>query len=127
MQPPRPYPAAHLRQFVRANSRQKPGESNSASPIESLPGPELVTQERERYLFMCSAPSTVFAIDQTGLVRVKFQPHLGQPTGDRVPHEAGLAFAAAVDHHVIAVTLESDSGELPFHPHVERVVHEEIR
>src|SRR4051794_32242776 len=105
MQPPRPYPAAHLRQFVRSDSRQKPGEDNSVFPIESLPGSELVTQERERYLFIRSAPSTVLAIDETGLVRVKFQPNLGQPAGDRLPHQAGLAFAATVDHHVIAVTL----------------------
>ena len=42
------------------------------------------------------------------------------------PQLAGLVLAVAVRNNVIRVTLERAAGELPVHPRVERVVHEQV-
>ena len=55
-----------------------------------------------------------------------FQPDVGEPTPDRLPHEAGLAFGHAVGHHVITEPFEPDGREVPAHPGVEGVVHEQV-
>ena len=46
---------------------------------------------------------------------------------ERRQHLTGLPLADAVHDHVIGVALEFDSRELPGHPHIERVVHEQVR
>ena len=55
------------------------------------------------------------------------QPDLAHPLLERGQHMAGLMLGGAVDYCVIHVALESDVQELPGHPHVERVVQEQVR
>ena len=40
---------------------------------------------------------------------------------------SGLGVAGAVHHRIIDVALEGDARELPGHPHIERVVQEQVR
>jgi hypothetical protein len=47
---------------------------------------------------------------------MKLQPDLSEPTRDRVPHTAGLAFADAMDHRIVRKALELHGRELPGHP-----------
>jgi hypothetical protein len=55
------------------------------------------------------------------------QPYFAHPFLERGQHFAGLLLAGAVDHRVIHVPLESDARERPGHPHVERIVQEQVR
>lgn len=90
------------------------------------PGPEGVPQERELLVLMRARAFDVLAVHQPGLDRVQLQPTLGQPGRAPGPDQLRLGFAAAVHHHVIAVPFERDSRIVPGHPHVERVMHEEV-
>jgi len=58
---------------------------------------------------------------------VQRQPDLIHPLLQRGQHLVRLGFADAVHDRVIHVPLEADVGELPRHPHIERVVQEQIR
>ena len=72
------------------------------------------------------SPIAVLAVDNSGLVRVKLQPDLHHSLADRVPQHFRLLLADAVHHPVIHIPLERDVRKRPGHPHVERVVEEEV-
>ena len=57
---------------------------------------------------------------------MELQPDLDEPDGDRIPHEAGLAFADAVDHRVVCKMLELDGRELSDHPGIEPIVQKQV-
>src|SRR5664280_779330 len=75
-----------------------------------------IPAERERHLLVLLAPSAVLAVYDLGLVRVWLQPDIDQPTTDRLPHLAGLAFGHAMDHHIVREPLELDTRIFPGHP-----------
>ena len=124
-----PVPGADLRSHglhrVPADRRQE-RHGMLAVPVFGQPGPELIPQERERRDLMIAAPVSVLAVDDPGLARMQFQADFGQAGSDRIPHLAGLLLAGAVHHRVIAVPLEPDAREIPRHPGVERVMHEQV-
>jgi hypothetical protein len=90
------------------------------------PGPELIPQERKRCDLMIVTPVVVLAVDDPGLARMQFQAHFREAPSDGVPHVAGLPFAGAVHHRVIAIPLEPDAREFPGYPGVERIMHEQV-
>jgi hypothetical protein len=49
-----------------------------------------------------------------------------EPPSDGSPQRPGLLLGAAVRNDVIRVTLERAARELPVHPHIERIVHEQV-
>ena len=49
-----------------------------------------------------------------------------EPLGDGGPQLPGLVLGVAVRNSVIRVALERAAGEFPVHPHIERVMHEQI-
>src|SRR6266487_2784773 len=55
------------------------------------------------------------------------QPDLFHPAPDRFHHFHGLALAGAMHDRVIHVTFESHARKFPGHPHIERIVEEQIR
>src|SRR5664280_3607346 len=57
---------------------------------------------------------------------MKFQPDIGEPTTDRLPHFAGLALGHAVDHRIVCEPLELDTRIFSGHPGVEAVVQEDV-
>lgn len=122
---PGPDFSAHRFLRVRADRRQKRHEM-PAVPVLGQSRPEFVTQERKRRNFMIATPISVLAVDDERLVRMQHQPHLLQAGRDRIPHMAGLHLAAAVHHRIVAVALKPDSRKLPDHPHIKRIVHEQV-
>ena len=57
---------------------------------------------------------------------MKLQPDLDKPTRDRLPHEAGLAFADAMDHRIVREALELDGGMLLGHPRIEAIMQKQV-
>ena len=84
--------------------------------VVGLPGTECVPTERERHLLVLQGPSAVLAVHNPRLVGMQFQPDLSEPTTDRLPHLAGLAFGHAVDHRIVCEPLELDARIFPGHP-----------
>jgi hypothetical protein len=124
-QVPRADLGAHRLDRVRADRGQERHEM-LAVPVLGQPRPELIAQERELDVLVGARAVRVLAVHDARLVRMQLQTDLRQTISDRIPHVAGLALAAAVDHHVIAVALEPHGRILPGHPGVERVMHEQV-
>jgi hypothetical protein len=57
---------------------------------------------------------------------MELQPDLDEPTCDRLPHKAGLAFAHTMDHRIVREALELDGRESPRHPGIEPVVQKQV-
>ena len=70
---------------------------------------------------------TVFAVDDPRLVRVQLESNLVHPRGDLVEHVLCLTRRLAVHDRVVGVALERTAREVPGHPDIERVVHEQVR
>jgi hypothetical protein len=49
-----------------------------------------------------------------------------EPLSDGGPQHPGLILAVAVRNDVIRIALERAARELPVHPRIERVVHEQV-
>ena len=64
----------------------------------------------------------VLAVDDPRLVGMHEQPDLGEPTTDRVLHQAGLTLGHAVNDNIVCEAFEPDGRVLPSHPHVEAVM-----
>src|ERR1051326_4746537 len=126
MQPPGRCLAAHVGQLPCSHGRQEPCEGLLPFPIEGLSGAERVPAERERHQLVLLASSTIFAVHDLRLVRMKFQSDLNQPTTYCVPHIAGLAFSHTVDHHIVREPFELNARELPSHPEVKAVMKENV-
>jgi hypothetical protein len=53
-----------------------------------------------------ASPVAGLALNNSGLVRVKFQPDLDHPLADRVPQHFSLLLARAVHHRIIQIPFE---------------------
>jgi hypothetical protein len=106
--------------------RWKEVDEYHATPVPCLPGPKRVPKEREPNVLMRTAPVGVLAVHDARLVQIQFQTDLRQPLDDRAEHDLRLLSASTVQDLIIRVTLERDVREFPDHPHIERVVEEEI-
>jgi hypothetical protein len=72
-------------------------------------------------------PVAVLAVHDLRLVRMQFQPDLGHPGPQSVQDCLGLLQRPAVDHRIVGIPLERTARELQAHPHVERMMQEQIR
>jgi len=57
---------------------------------------------------------------------VQFEAQGPEPLGNRDPQTAGSFLGIAVRDNIICITLKWAARELPVHPLVKRVVHEEV-
>ena len=62
---------------------------------------------------MKAAPVTVLTVHDLRLSGMEFQPDIGEPTTDRVPHEAGLPLGHTMDHRIVCEALEGEPREFP--------------
>ena len=68
----------------------------------------------------------VFAVHDLRLVGVQLESQGPEPFSECGPQMPGLVLGVAVDHCIIRVTFERTARELPIHPSVERIVHEQV-
>src|SRR6202035_3314229 len=80
------------------------------------PRPELVAEEREAGVLVLAPTVVVFAIDDPRFLRVKPEPQLLKPLGDRGKHILGLPPALAMHDRIVGITLKRARRELPAHP-----------
>src|SRR5260370_25572404 len=57
---------------------------------------------------------------------MKFQTELCQPAPDGLQSCSRLRFAPAMDDYIVSETLEVDGRKRPRHPHVERIMQEQV-
>src|SRR5260221_5250243 len=57
---------------------------------------------------------------------MKFQTALCQPAPDGLQYCSRLRFAPAMDDYIVSETLEVDGRKRPRHPHVERIMQEQV-
>jgi hypothetical protein len=57
---------------------------------------------------------------------MKLEAQGPEPLGDLHPKNPGLVLAVAVSNNVISKTLKRTVGELPVHPFIKCVMHEQI-
>ena len=88
--------------------------------------PEGVAEEIEAGALVTSSALRVFAVHDLRLLRVQLETHHPKPRGDGGPQRVGPFLSVAMGDDVIRVTLERAVRELPVHPTVERVVHEQV-
>jgi hypothetical protein len=69
----------------------------------------------------------VLAVDDPRLVGVKPQAHLPHPRGDPGQHALCLPPALAMHDNIIGIALKRAARMIPGHPHIERVVQEQVR
>src|ERR1022692_3445030 len=118
-QPPRSRQTDH--HTASTNTKVPPEHPGGTFPHSPRPH-----RQRRRHHHAESPRTVVLAVDDPGFLRVQGQPYLSHPFRDRRQHVPCLALADAVDHRVVDVALEPDSGELPRHPGIERIVQEQV-
>src|SRR5262249_26997017 len=101
-----------------------------ASEIASWPlgkaAPEGVAEEVEAGVLEVSPAVRVLAVHDLRLHGGQLKTQGPEPLSDGGPQHPGLLLGVAVRNNVIRVTLERAARELPVHPRVERIVHEQI-
>src|SRR3954453_1014892 len=97
------------------------------SVVLGPPRPKRVAQEVELDVLVLALPVTILAVDDLGLLRMKFQTAFRQARPDRLQQLLRLSLALGVDDHIIRIALELDTRVVPPHPVIERVMQKEIR
>src|SRR3954451_15753277 len=95
------------------------------SVVLGPPRPKRVAQEVEPDVLVLALPVTILAVDDLGLLRMKFQTALRQALPDRLQQLLRLSLALGVDDHIIRIALELDTRAVPPHPVIERVMQKE--
>jgi hypothetical protein len=72
-------------------------------------------------------PPLVLAVHDLRLVGMQPQPDLFHPVPDRLDQLPGLTLSDAMHDRVVGIALEADGWILPRQPHIERIVHEQVR
>ena len=85
-----------------------------------------MTQEGEAGVLVVPPARAVFAVDDRRLVRVEPQAHLLHPLGNSSEHPVGLDLVRTVHDRVVGIALPRTTRELPGHPAVERIMHEQV-
>ena len=89
--------------------------------------PEGVPEEGERGVLVLFPAPTVLAVDDPRLLRVEREPDLAHPLSDPVQQVLRLTMRGAVHDRIVGIALKRAARELPGHPGIERVVHEQVR
>ena len=110
---------------VGADSRREAHEQ--ASGATGHAAPEGVAKEVETGVLRVSSLATrVFALRDLRLLGVQLETKGREPVGDKVPKVTGLSLGVAVDNDVVRVAFEQTPRMPPGHPHIERVMHEQV-
>src|SRR5206468_4948584 len=73
------------------------------------PRPKRVAQEVELDVLVLALPVAILAVDDPGLLRMKFQTAFRQARPDRLQQLLRLSLALGVDDHIIRIALELDT------------------
>src|SRR3954451_18886526 len=95
--------------------------------LRAPPCPEGVPEEGKGGVLVLRPAPTVLAVHDPRLLRVKPKPDLAHPRGDPGKHILGLPPALAVHDSIVGIALTRAAREVPGHPRVERVMHEQVR
>ena len=83
-------------------------------------------QERKRREPVGEPAVAVLAVHHFRLVGMQPQPDLFHPVPDRGHQISGLALGHTMHDDIVGITLKPNRRVLPDHPHVERVMHEQV-
>ncbi len=83
-------------------------------------------RKSNRSLLYGSAAIRILAVHDARLVRMYLQTTVRQPLGDSISNKLSLLLGLAVNNHIIAIAFELQVGKSLPHPHVERVMQEEV-
>ena len=86
-----------------------------------------MAQKVELLFWIIASSISIPAINDLGLLRIEFQLAFRKPPLKLVQQLASLLLAAAVDDGIVRITLEWRCRKLALHPHIERIVQEQIR
>src|SRR5262249_41051237 len=113
------------RRGLRTDGRE---EAHKALPLAILGQTRLegVPQEVERHVRIFSGPALSLAVDNPSLHWMKLQTALLKAPTDSLQHLTRFLLRPTMDDGIVRVPLESDAGEVPLHPDIERVVQKEI-
>src|SRR5271169_770077 len=92
-----------------------------------LSGSKLEAQKVEVDIGEAAAPVHILAVDDLRLLRMQHQLADREAVGNRTPECPRLLGALAVTNDIVRVSLERDMRKGFHHPHVERVMQEQIR
>src|ERR1700719_1756991 len=122
-------PAANLRpnrfhRLVRNRGTEVDEELSFA--ILRSPRPKRVAQKIELLVRICPSPVFILAIDDLGLLRMKFQPTLLQTCGYGCPNLLGFHFCSAMRDGIVGETFEWYLRIPLRHPSIKRIMQKQI-
>jgi hypothetical protein len=88
--------------------------------------PRKVTEEVKAGVLITSPAVRILTEHELRLLGVQLQAQGPEPLSNRGPQFVGLILGVAMGYNIVGITLERTARELPVHPSVERIVHEEI-
>src|SRR6266566_2420592 len=100
--------------------------SEIASAATGKTAPEGVAQEVEAGVLEVAWAVRVLAVHDLRLHGVQLEAKSPEPTGDGGPQRPGLFLGVAVRSDVVRIALERAARELPVHPRIKRIMHEQV-
>jgi hypothetical protein len=111
----------------RSTRRRAAVDEGLAPAILRPPGPKCLAQEVEPLVRGGPAPLRILAGDDLRLLRMQLPPTRGTPRLQLLPQARHLRLRPTMAHRIIGIAFERDVRMVPLHPHIERILHEEIR
>src|SRR5436190_9394521 len=121
---PGPDLAAFRLSRLAADGRGEAGEV--ASRAAGKAPPEGVAEEVEAGVLEAAWAVRVFAVHDLRLRGVQLKAQRPESLSDGGPQYPRLVLSVAVRSDVVRVTLERAARELPVHPRIERIMHEQV-
>src|SRR5947208_4487663 len=121
--------AADARQRLRAGGGLETVREDASVHLHphDLPSSKLETQKVEVDVRGVAAPVHILAVDNLRLLWMQHQLAGRKAVGNRAPQCPRLLGAVAVTNGIVRIPLERDMRKASPHPHVERVVQEQVR
>src|SRR5580700_1265609 len=88
---------------------------------------KLVSEKVERLDRIISLTVSIPAVDELRLLRMQNQPTGPETALQGAPQCPSLLGTSTMADEVVRISFEWDAGKVPYHPHVEGVVQEQIR
>src|SRR5579864_8678652 len=129
MQRPTADIAANARQRLRAGGGLETvcEDASLRRHPHDLSGSKLEAEKVEVDVREVAAPVRILAVDDLRLLRMQHQLTGRKAVGNRTPECPRLLGALAVTNDIVRVALERDMRKCSHHPHVERIMQEQIR
>src|SRR6516164_1751527 len=121
-----PCPNLLADRLARRNTDGRGEAHEVASAAFSQAPPEGVAQEVKAGVLRFPWPVRVLAGHDPRLLGMQLETERPEPGGDRVAQRAGLILRITVSDNVIRIPLKGTARELPNHPGIERVMHEQV-